>query len=194
MPWSSTPSWCASFAVGDPAAPPLRVERLLTTLDEHGVQFVVVGGLAAAAQGAARVTFDIDVVPAWSDENLARLAAALDALDARLRVPGTDEPVSYALDAPSLRGFEVSTWRTDAGDLDVIVGTPTSERGRLAGYDDLAERAHQLHAYGLTIAVADLGDIIESKQALAREPDLAALPELRRLQRRLADQPEPDET
>ncbi len=179
--------------MGDPTAPPLRVERLLRTLEDHGVQYVVVGGLAAAAQGAGRVTFDIDVVPEWSTANLDHLAEALRSLGAQLRVPDSVEPVPLPLDARSLRGFEVSTWRTDAGDLDVIIGTPTAVRGRLAGYDDLVERGHRLDAYGLTIIVADLSDIIESKQVLAREPDLAALPELRRLQARLGSQQEPDE-
>ena len=173
--------------MGDPDAPPLRVEHLLRTLDEHDVRYVIVGGLAAAAQGAGRVTFDIDVVPDWSTENLDHLANALRALNAKLRVPGSSDPVDYALDARSLRGFEVSTWRTDSGDLDVIIGTPTVHRGRLAGFDELVDRAHALEAYGLTILVADLGDIIESKEVLAREPDLVALPELRRLQARLTD-------
>ena len=173
-----------SCAVGDPHAPPLRVADLLRYLAEHDVRYVIVGGLAATAHGASRVTFDIDVVPEWSNENLERLAAALRAAHAQLRVPGQAELVPFALDARSLRGFEVSTWRTDAGDIDVIVGTPTSTRGRLASYDDLAERAHRLQAYGLTILVADLDDIIESKTALGREPDLVALPELHRLRAR----------
>ena len=171
--------------MGDPDAPPLRVEHLLRTLDEHGVRYVIVGGLAAAAQGAGRVTFDIDVVPDWSTENLERLGNALQALNAKLRVPDSSDPVGVPLDARSLRGFEVSTWRTDSGDLDVIIGTPTATRGRLAGFDELVDRAHSLEAYGLTILVADLADIIESKEVLAREPDLVALPELRRLQARL---------
>lgn len=178
--------------MGDPNAPPLRVERLLRVLEDHGVRYVIVGGLAAAAQGAGRVTFDIDVVPEWSTENLDRLAGALRSMKAQLRVPDSPEPVAYRLDARALRGFEVSTWRTDAGDLDVIIGTPTTTRGRLAGYDDLVDRAHRLEAYGLTIIVADLKDIIESKQVLAREPDLAALPELRRLQARLAAEHDAD--
>ncbi len=178
--------------MGDPDAPPLRVERLLRVLEEHAVEYVIVGGLAAAAQGAGRVTFDIDVVPEWSDDNLGRLADALRLLNAQLRVPDSVEPVAYPLDVRSLRSFEVSTWRTDAGDLDVVIGTPTRVRGRLAGYDDLVDRGHRLEAYGLTIIVADLGDIIESKQVLAREPDLAALPELHRLQARLAAEAEDD--
>ncbi len=106
-------------------------------------------------------------------------------MNAQLRVPDSAEPVDFPLDARSLRGFEVSTWRTDSGDLDVIIGTPTADRGRLTGFDELVDRSHALEAYGLTILVADLKDIIESKEALAREPDLVALPELRRLQARL---------
>lgn len=82
----------------------------------------------------------------------------------------------------------MSTWRTGAGDLDVIVGIPTETRGKLAGYSVLVERASALEAYGLTIMVADLDDIIESKTALARESDLVVLPELRRLRARLAGQ------
>jgi hypothetical protein len=48
----------------------------------------------------------------------------------------------------------------------------------------LASRAHRRTAFGVTILVADLDDIIESKQALGRESDLVALPELHRLRAR----------
>jgi hypothetical protein len=169
--------------VGDPDAPPLQAKELLALLDRHHVDYVVVGGLAAIAHGSARATFDIDLVPDWSSSNLARLASALREADARLRVPG-GQPIEYPIDTDSLRAFEVSTWRTRHGDLDVIAGTPTLERGRLAHYAELAGRAHRREAFGITILVANLSDIIESKQALAREPDLAALPELHRLQDR----------
>lgn len=176
--------------MGDPNGPPLHAEELFRLLGAHGVRYVVVGGLAATVYGSARVTFDIDVVPEWSNENLERLAGALRAADARLHPRGTTDAVEFPIDAASLRQFEVSTWRTRHGDLDVIIGTPTVRRGHLAGFDDLASRARPRHVFGLTILVADLDDVIESKQALAREPDLAALPELRRLRDRLAANPE----
>jgi hypothetical protein len=166
--------------VGDPNAPPLQAKKLFALLERHGVHYVVVGGLAAVVHGSARATFDIDLVPDWSTANLERLAGALRAADAQLRVPDAS-PVDYPIDVESLRAFEVSTWRTRHGDLDIITGTPTLERGRLSQYPELARRAHRREAFGITILVADLSDIIESKQALAREPDLAALPELHRL-------------
>ena len=170
--------------MGDPDAPPLQAAELLQLLDRHAVRYVVVGGLAATVHGATRVTFDIDLVPEWTDDNLDRLASALRDAEAELQAPGSQTPVAFPIDARSLRQFEVSTWRTRLGDLDVIVGTPTATRGELARYETLAPRATEREAFGVTILVADLDDIIESKQALGRESDLVALPELHRLRSR----------
>jgi hypothetical protein len=170
--------------MGDPAAPKLDAAALFRVLDAEGVRYVVVGGLAATAHGATRVTFDVDLVPEWSDENLERLVSALRVLGAELHVSDVDEPVAFALDAQSLRQFEVSTWRTRLGDIDVIAGTPTATRGVLARYEALAARAQERSAFGVTLLIASLDDIIESKEALGREPDLVALPELHRLRAR----------
>ncbi len=170
--------------MGDPDAPPLQAAELLRLLDRHAVLYVVVGGLAATVHGATRVTFDIDLVPEWSDENLGRLAAALLDAGAELHSPGSTEPILFPIDAGSLRQFEVSTWRTRLGDLDVIIGTPTARRGVLARYETLAPRASPHEAFGVTVLVADLDDVIESKQTLSRESDLVALPELHRLRAR----------
>ena len=171
-------------AMGDPDAPPLQAAELLQLLDRHAVRYVVVGGLAATVHGATRVTFDIDLVPEWTDDNLDRLASALRDVEAELLVPESLTPITFTIDARSLRQFEVSTWRTRLGDLDVIIGTPTASRGVLARYDTLKPRAVERVAFGVTILVANLEDIIESKQALGRESDLVALPELHRLRAR----------
>jgi hypothetical protein len=65
--------------------------RILTTLDRHGVEYLVVGGLGARAHGAQRPTQDIDFVPSSTGENLDRLAGALRELGARLRVAGMSD-------------------------------------------------------------------------------------------------------
>ena len=59
--------------------------------------------------------------------NLDALAGALRAANARLRVPGAESPVEVPLDGSTLRHYEVSTWRTDHGDIDVVVGTPKKD-------------------------------------------------------------------
>lgn len=172
--------------MGDPGAPPLQAAKLLQLLDEHRVRYVIVGGLAATVHGATRVTFDIDLVPEWTDMNLERLASALRSAGAEPMAPDAPEPVAFSMDAHALRQFEVSTWRTRLGDIDVVIGTPTATRGVFARYDTLAPRAARRQAFGVTILVAGLDDIIESKEALSRESDLVALPELHRLRARQA--------
>lgn len=58
---------------------------LLKVLGNAGVDYVLVGGVAATAHGSARLTQDIDIVYARSPENLRRLVAALAPYDPYLR-------------------------------------------------------------------------------------------------------------
>lgn len=181
--------------MSDPDAPELSTRRIIETLTEHRVSYVVVGGIAAAAQGSARVTRDLDITPQWRAGNLDRLAEALTAMDARLRAegaaPGSRTVVDFPISGQALAAFEVSAWRTRHGDLDVVAGTPT-RAGTLADYDHLSRKARPVSIYGITISVADLDDVIEAKRTLRRAPDLAALPELYRLrERRGAGPPAP---
>ena len=73
--------------------------RMLTALREAGVQFVLVGGMAAILHGDVGVTIDLDVVPEREPENLERLACALRTLEARIRTEGAPEglPVVYSM-------------------------------------------------------------------------------------------------
>lgn len=163
---------------------PLDVERILATLARHGVDFVLVGGVAAIAHGAKRLTVDLDCIALRTRHNLDRLAEAMRELNARLRVEGLDDEAAarlpVRLDGDTLSRMEVSTWRTDAGDFDVLADLPTRD-GRRLGYDDLIGRAKTQPLHGVTICVAALDDIIASKEWADRPKDREALAELRRL-------------
>jgi len=169
-----------------PAEPPPLADEdaaaIFATLDRHEVAYVVIGGMAAAMWGSDLPrTTDADITPAKDGENLRRLAAALDELGARLRVDGVPSGVAAPLDAETLASRSVLTLVTDYGPLDlsfVPEGT--------AGYEDLASRASRLtvgHHAG--VPVADLADVIASKEAAGRAKDLRQLPSLRRLLARL---------
>ena len=60
----------------------LRFDELLRILCRHEVEFLVVGGVAAILQGSPLTTDDLDVVYSSSEDNTARLAAALADLEA----------------------------------------------------------------------------------------------------------------
>jgi hypothetical protein len=52
-------------------------KALLRVLSEGGVEFILVGGVAATVHGSARLTLDVDVVDHRTADNLERLALAL---------------------------------------------------------------------------------------------------------------------
>jgi hypothetical protein len=168
--------------VGD--HPDLDVDRVVEALDRHGVQYLLIGGVAARFHGSVRRTEDIDVLPRDDEDNLERLASALRDLGAFLRVGGMSDEEARALpvvlDAYGLRRMEVSTWRTSAGDLDVLRTLRDEGGGRLA-FQDLEARAVRIVVNGLDVHLAGLRDIVASKRFADRDKDREALPELEAL-------------
>lgn len=140
----------------------------------------MVGGVAARAYGAVRPTSDADCLIRRTVENFERLAAAMRELHARLRVEGLSDAEAAALptrlDATSLGRMEISTWRTDAGDVDILVDIP-DRQGRHRRYEELAESAQRLEYAGIGVRVAGIGDIVASKEWADRPKDHEALPE-----------------
>jgi hypothetical protein len=159
-------------------------ERMLSVLAGEGVQFVLIGGMAAILHGDVGVTVDLDLVPDRDAANLERLARALRTLGARVRTEG--EPEGLAFDG-SARFFanlspeSIVNLTTQAGDLDVTF-RPSGTRG----FHDLRRDAIEIEvAKRVHVLVASLADVIRSKQAAGREKDRLALPRLRRLLDRL---------
>ncbi len=84
------------------------------------------------------------------------------------------------IDAETLTRLETSTWRTDAGDIDVLVTIRDSSGARLT-IADIEGRAVEIEVVGVVVRLASLHDIIESKTFADRVKDREALPELDRL-------------
>lgn len=121
------------------------------------------------ARRLERPTKDLDLCPAWSESNLERLASARKDLETRLRIgEGSIETLHVELDAKSIARFEVGTWRTIAGDVDVLLGIPHESPWKLARYDHLIDDASALDISGRRVLVASLEDIIRSKEIADR--------------------------
>ena len=154
---------------------PFDPKRLLGALHANAVEFVVVGGLAAVAYGSSLPTEDLDIAPERSRRNLDRLAAALRALNAKIRT-GNDEGVEFPTDGAFIAAQpHMLNLVTDAGQLDLTM-TPAAFPN---GYDDLIGRAVALDlGAGKATLVASLRDVIASKEAAGRPKDHIALPYL----------------
>jgi hypothetical protein len=145
---------------------------LLAELRRHDVEFVVIGALAAIAQGYPLATRDLDITPSRGHSNLERLAAALRELQAKLRTAG--EPVDSPIEASYLANVDSWTLLTTAGELDILF-EPAGTRG----YADLRRDAKEV-TLGVPVWVASLRDVIRMKESAGREKDRAQLPALRR--------------
>ena len=144
---------------------PLDAERILRALAEHGVDYVLIGGLAVQTHGHVRTTNDADVIPAPGPANLKRLAAALRALGARVLNPGEE---GTAVDAKMLPRATIWQFATRDGGIDVIHEVPGGRP-----YAELSERALQVRLGDIDVPVVGLDDLIQMKLARSRPTDLA---------------------
>ena len=151
-------------------------DRIVATLADHGVEFVVIGGSAAYLHGSPLPTFDVDIVPEEQRENLTQLSAALTELDARVRAAELAEPLPFGHDADSLAAGRIWNLTTKFGDLDITF-QPTGTQG----YPDLIREAITVTLGGVEVKIASLADVIRSKEAAGRDKDRRSLPVLREL-------------
>jgi hypothetical protein len=145
----------------------LDPERLLRSLVDHGVEFCVIGAVAAWLQGNPTVTLDLDVMPRRDLDNAERLAAALNSLSAR--PPGRDE--AGELEGADFLGWQTQRFETEAGPLDVV---PLA--AAIGGFEDVA--TIELALGDLSVRVITIDGVIASKEELGRPKDTAALPAL----------------
>jgi hypothetical protein len=142
-------------------------DQILRTLNAHSVRYVVIGGLAGNLRGTPDITYDVDICYARDRDNLERLASALEALGAKLRVANEAEDLPFQLDARTIVLGDSFTFRTTAGPLDILA-TPSGTNG----FADLDAGATDLEVgEGLVVRVASVDDLIRMKRASARTKD-----------------------
>jgi hypothetical protein len=144
---------------------PFDAERILRALAEHGVDYVLIGGLAVQTHGHVRTTIDADIVPAPDPANLRRLAAALRSLDARVLNRGEE---NTAVDAKMLPRATIWQFATRDGGIDVMHEVPGGRP-----YSELSGRALHVQLGDIDVPVVDLDDLIRMKLARGRPVDLA---------------------
>jgi predicted nucleotidyltransferase len=147
---------------------------LLPLLVSHHVRFIVIGGGAAIAHGAARATYDVDVVYARDPQNLRNLAAALQPHRPYLR--GAPPGLPFRWDEQTIQSGLNFTLTTDLGDLDLL--------GEVTGggtYDQLLAASEEMEAFGVRCRFVTLEKLIQLKRAAGRPKDLEAIAELQAL-------------
>ncbi len=144
---------------GDPMDARPVLSLLARTLQENGLEAILIGNAAAALQGAPVTTLDIDFLFRKTSRNVAKLKAVAKALGAVVMRP-------YY---PASDLFRVIR-DEDALQVDFM--------GRIDGVrsiDGLRSRASRLNFDGSPLLMADLADVVRSKRAAGRAQDRAVL-------------------
>ncbi len=140
--------------------------EILELLNNHGVEYIVVGGVAAVIQGAPVTTFDLDALVRVSDDNAERLSCALEDLDARYREhQSTIRPTKEDI----LAGGHLLLL-TRAGPLDVLGFIGDKDR-----YEDLVDRSSEVEMTVGTFRVLNLEELVRQKKKSDRPKDRAIL-------------------
>jgi len=159
-----------------PPPTPAQLADALRVLNHHGVDFVLIGGVAATLHGSSIPTFDLDIAYARDPANIGRLVKALKELNAELRVGGEppDEPLVFILDEKSIEMGANFTFVTTSGAVDVL-GDP----GGISSYSDLRNGATEETLLGEPIKLVSLDHLIAMKRHANRAKDKLALEELK---------------
>lgn len=147
---------------------PLDLIRLFETLARHGVDYVVIGGVAVQVHGHRRTTMDLDLVPRRSEDNLRRLGSALEELEAQPRDAPQGEAQISAADPERLAiAAAVPPLSTRHGQLHIL-NEPKGARP----FDRLRDAALVVKVEGIEIPIVALDDLLRMKRASGRPADL----------------------
>ena len=135
------------------------------------VEFVVIGGVAAAVHGSTSVTIDLDICYNPTADNIERLSTLLDLWHAYPR--GVEAGLPFILDVRTMRAAPVLTLITSEGALDCL--------DEVAGVGEWAavRKASKPVAWeGITFRVLTLDALIAAKRSAGRPKDRLAVIEL----------------
>jgi len=140
------------------------IESLLKSLNDHSVEYVVIGATAFPVHGYARATLDVDVFIRATPENAQRTRRALTAFGYDLTEVTDDELLTMKV---LIRQCLVET------DIHPFVRGVT--------FDEIWSRRVHDRTGQTPTAFAGLDDLIRMKEAAGRPKDLEDLRVLRRL-------------
>lgn len=155
----------------------MRFDELFKALHTDGVHYVLVGGLAGNLHGVDRSTFDVDIVLAMDDANLARFVDMAKRLNL---IPNIPVPLDALKSAALIdqwhreKGMIVFSFRSgdaDSNVIDVLVKP-------VVPFDELVKDATTAGYMGQTVFIASKQHLVRLKTGTGRAKDQQDVAEL----------------
>ncbi|HUO07415.1 MAG TPA: hypothetical protein VM008_03875 [Phycisphaerae bacterium] len=156
------------------------IATIVQTMNDAGVKYLLVGGLAVNAHGYLRLTVDVDLILQFEPTNLLAGIRVLKALGYTPKIPVPIEDFADEAMRRSWReekGAKVFALRSDVHpetDIDVFITDPL-------GFDAAYDRRISMEvAAGISATICAYDDLVTLKQSAGRPKDLLDLEQLRK--------------
>lgn len=159
----------------------IELIKAIQVLAEHGVDFVIVGGMAIRSHGSGYLTQDLDICYSRDRDNLKRLAMALAPLNPRPRNFPMDLP--FIWDESTIRNGTNFTLQTSICDIDLL-----GEVAGIGAYAEVSAQSVHISVGETDVKVLSIEGPIKAKTTAGRLKDAAGLQELEALKQALSDE------
>ena len=153
----------------------MLIQKVIRALEKHRVRYAVVGGYAVALHGAIRGTVDVDIAISLNRATFKRAEAALNEIGLESRLPITAEEVfSFRKEYIRKRNLKAWSFANPHNPLDVVDILITEDASKIS---TVIKRA-----FGMSVKVAAIADLIAIKKKAGRAQDLEDIKALKKLQ------------
>jgi len=158
----------------------LDYKTIFKELNDNGIDYLVVGGLAVNLFGVPRLTYDIDLMIHMDSENIKKLILKLTQWGYKPKIPV--DPLEFAdeekrnswISEKGMKEFNLFSEYLPIGEIDIVIYSPIP-------YKILKERAVKIQIQDIIIPVISIHDLIEIKLQTGRKQDLSDVEYLKKI-------------
>jgi predicted nucleotidyltransferase len=155
-------------------------ESVFKGLNEKGVRYLVVGGMAVVLHGIVRLTADLDIVIDFRKDNVLKLVDCMEELGYKPRVPvaaielADEERRKNWIEEKNMEVFSFLDTKNQLHLVDVLIKNPLD-------FEGMYGRRKTINAGGIDIPVVSIADLVKLKKIPGREKDLEDLRSIKKM-------------
>ncbi len=152
----------------------MLIERVIKSLNQHKVQYALVGGYAVALHGAVRGTVDIDVVVALNLRSFRQTENALNNIGLKSRLPvAADEVFNFREEYINNRNLIAWSFTNPDNPLEIVDIIITEDVKQIKSITKTFN--------GSKIKIAAIDELIKMKKKSGRKQDIEDINALEKL-------------
>jgi len=141
-------------------------------MNEAGIDYMLVGGMAVNFYGIPRMTYDLDLMIALNPDNILKLVSRLSDWGYQPRAPVNPRDLADEkkrriwIREKNMKAFSFYHGKEAIGEIDVLIDLSVP-------YEELRQRAGVFDVEGISVPVVSVEDLIDLKLRAGRQQDLS---------------------